>query len=200
MSNTLIYYVYAYINKKTGKPYYIGKGKEGRAYETNRRVSLPKDRTKIVFLETNLTELGALSIERRLIKWWGRKDNGTGILLNLTDGGDGVSGFSHSEETKRKLSEIASKRRRGPPSAETIRKITDAQKGKKRKPTGPRSEEVKRKISESHKGKVMSEESKRKLSELNKGKVMSEETKRKISNSLLITSNNKKLTKSLQDK
>jgi len=93
-----MYYTYAYL-RLDGTPYYIGKGRGKRAYSDNHRIGLPSpDRIKI--LDYFDVEEDAINEEIRLIKHYGRKDKGNGILRNLTWGGDGSSQYLTEEEAR----------------------------------------------------------------------------------------------------
>ena len=100
------FYVYAFL-REDGSPYYVGKGTGNRAWCKRRTVPhRPVDSSRIIILKDTLTETEAFSEEIRLIRFHGRKDNGTGILRNLTDGGEGMS--NPSVETRAKQSEARS--------------------------------------------------------------------------------------------
>ena len=152
------YYTYAYL-REDRTPYYIGKGKGDRVYKKGKgEVKPPKDQSRILFLKQNLTEEEAFKHEVYMIAVLGRKDLGTGILRNKTDGGDGPSGVIRSEETRRKYSE-AKKGESNPNygkshSEETRRKLSEARKGESNPNYGKSpSEETRRKKSEAMKGK-----------------------------------------------
>jgi len=104
--------VYQHRRKDTGKIFYIGIGNKRRAYRTDSR---NKYWTNI----TNKTEYDieiiyeldtweqACVIEIMLIEKYGRKGiEKYGILSNRTKGGDGILGLKHTEETKKKLSNL----------------------------------------------------------------------------------------------
>lgn len=98
-----LFYTYAYL-REDGTPYYIGKGKGRRAFKREHRLPVPP-RERILFLKRNLTEEEAFRHEIYMIAVLGRKDLGTGILRNLCDGGEGVSGRPVGEAEKQRRSE-----------------------------------------------------------------------------------------------
>lgn len=159
--NPYRFYVYAYL-REDGSPYYIGKGTGDRAYRKH-RTPQPKDRSRIKFLERNLSEVGALAIERRMISWYGRKDIGTGILRNMSDGGEvGIQGFKHTESTKQHLSKVHTGKTM---SEDCIRRRVLTRHGY------THSEETKQKIRATAVGRKLSEETKRKISLARKSKI-----------------------------
>jgi len=165
-----IYYVYAYLRSKdsatakAGTPYYIGKGKNNRINEDHRNAPVPTDKSFIQFLYTNLSEDMALFIETCLISDYGRKDIGTGILNNKTDGGEGLR--NPSKETREKMA--AAKRNE---SDETRKKRSIAAKNRERKPC---LEETKIKIGISNSGKKRDDKARELQSLAKKGKTWEE--------------------------
>jgi hypothetical protein len=164
------FYVYTY-SYPTGEHFYVGKGTGTRdkrhlrdAKTLDKAVSwcqkviksiLKKGKEPIIkrLIDKVDNEL-ACFIEQEYIAKHGRKDLGTGILVNCTDGGDGGHGFS--KETKKKLSD-------------KLKAVTCAtrfttgfipwNKG------GHHTEEAKEKNRQSKLGQTLSVESRKKLSE-----------------------------------
>ena len=104
MKTSKRYYTYAYL-RESKTPYYIGKGSGRRAYSKQRTITKPPIE-RIIILKNNLTEEEAFKHEIYMIAVFGRKDLGTGILLNKTDGGEGATNYS--EERKLKYSQMNS--------------------------------------------------------------------------------------------
>jgi len=167
MDNLNIFYVYIFrrpdnhdpFYKWLSCPFYVGKGCNGRinehrwefsAYKNGKEVqNIYKNRVINKLLKNgldyeeeyyaiNLTEEEAFALEIELIAFYGRENNGTGILTNMTDGGEGISGFSHLEESKQKISIKNRGRKR---TKETREKMSKSKTGV------PRSEETKQKLS-----------------------------------------------------
>lgn len=156
-----IYYVYAYL-REDGTPYYIGKGK-GNRYKKRHSIAIPPI-NRIQFIQENMLEEDALTLEKELILKYGRKNEGSGILRNSTVGGDGGD-TSNSEGYK---SWFNSQERR-----ELDKKTSERMK--KNNPMF--SEEVKK--------KVFTPELSEKISKANKGVPKSDEHKEKLRESSL---------------
>src|SRR5271163_4311442 len=93
--------LYKYI-RKDRSPYYIGIGDPDRPYAPHNHGGIelrPKDVNRIVIMETDLSFKKAKKLEIFWIALFGRKDNGTGILRNRTDGGEGTEGLKRTPES-----------------------------------------------------------------------------------------------------
>ena len=102
------YYLYRHI-KPNGETFYIGISSNlKRPYEKKARTILWKRIVnkygyEVQILKQDLSKEEACELEELLISWYGRIDIKTGILCNMTDGGEGV--LNKSLETKQKISE-----------------------------------------------------------------------------------------------
>lgn len=193
--------VYRHIRLDTGQPFYIGIGKNlARAYQQYKRTIywqriVNKYGYEVEILFDDLTHQEACEKEKEFIKLYGRENIKTGILVNLTDGGEGSIGYKATFETKLKIGQLSKGRVK---SIETIQKYKDTMKANNLWTT---SEEQKQKIRatligvkhtqeriensrKSHLGKKLSEEAKQKLRDYWKGKPkapFSDEHRRKLS-------------------
>lgn len=90
-----------YIGKGKGDRYLISKHLRGSHPHLNNKIrKLGITNIQIQFLHKHLSEADALKQETYWIRHIGRKDQGSGSLCNLTDGGETVK---FTEETRRKI-------------------------------------------------------------------------------------------------
>ena len=151
-----MFYTYAHYTPQ-GRLFYIGKGQRGRAFSFYQRGSHWNNvvdkygKPEAQILAHWETEKEALDHEVLLISCF--KDMGY-KLTNLTDGGEGSSGFKHSQESIAKIAKVKTEKPSKywlgkPRSQETKDKISKALMGVGR----PHTEEAKKKIALAHTGK-----------------------------------------------
>jgi hypothetical protein len=133
-----MFYTYLWL-REDGTPYYVGKGSGRRAYSKRGHRCSPPPKGRIIFYIAK-DEADALETEIALIWYYGRKNLGTGCLRNFTDGGEGVSGYKHTEEAKRNMGHGFSE--------ETLHKMSEAKKGK------PLTDKHKQNLREAQKGRL----------------------------------------------
>ena len=141
-----VYYVYKHIRLDNNTCFYIGKGKDGRKDVPNRNPThdsiCDRHGYKVVIFKDKLNEAEAFKLEEDLIRCYvfkmgygicikgymnNNNNNNNKFLTNRTFGGEGASGYKHSEESKRKNSESHKGKKQ---SEETKEKISEKMKGK----------------------------------------------------------------------
>jgi hypothetical protein len=157
--------VYQHRRRDTNEVFYIGIGKnESRAYKINNRNKhwihiADKIGWDVDILIEGISWEDACKIEKGMIADYGRKDLGTGQLVNMTDGGDGTVGYIPTEEAKQKNREWHQNK-----------KLT---------------EDHKKNIGIAGIGRFQSQQKRDKLKKANEGKITTPETSGKISSTLI---------------
>lgn len=169
------FYTYAHINLKTNKIFYIGKGKNKRYLDVNKRNKhwqgiVNKYGFKAIILAYWDTEKEAFDHEKLLIACF--KDIGCG-LANKTNGGEGTASLNLKQAALNRPKRIVSQSQKA--------KISDSLKGNKH------TDETKKKMSISALNRKpqnrppCKDETKILLSQKLKGRVVTEEWRKKIS-------------------
>ena len=141
------FYVYVHKRKDNDDVFYVGKGSSNRLlmkrkYNPYWQRIADKYGFYPEIVSNNLKEKEAFDLEIKLIKFYGREN-----LSNLTNGGEGTSGFSMPDEAKNKISKALS----GVPKKKRTKEHTENHANSIR--GVPLSEDHKMKISKSSKGK-----------------------------------------------
>lgn len=107
LRDNIMWYTYLHIAKDSGKPFYVGKGSGNRKTCLKGRSLFWKNTAKkhgwyADIVEEFDTEEEAFLSEVAMIQFYGRRNkDSNGILVNLSDGGEGISGYRFTEEQKR---------------------------------------------------------------------------------------------------
>lgn len=112
MTTDKVFHVYL-LEYPDGTPYYVGKGSSKRIKHSRRNIFANNITRKLAregyYILPRIvysgTESRCLALEINLIAHYGRRDNSTGILTNLTDGGEGGSGTHWTPEKLKNLSD-----------------------------------------------------------------------------------------------
>ena len=150
-----MYYTYGHYKADSKELFYIGKGKGNRSHEKDSRSTFWKNivtkhgYTVEIFARWE-SEQDAFIHEKFLIECFRDLTK----LCNLTDGGDGCSGYIWSDEQKAKLKLRIPPRLGAVLSEKTRKQIGLSQLGVAR---GPHSKEHSAKIALAHTGKVKSD-------------------------------------------
>ena len=167
--------IYAYFDKKDNSVVYVGKDSSIEKNKRHREHMYKSNYNKQAINRILQSNPNRYTYQ---VLVWNVKDQDTLTALeiqnirqlkpkfNFTDGGDGISGFRHSDETKEKIS--------------------------KSKIGFKHSEETKKKISKGNIGNIHSKETKQKMSKSHQGFRHTEETKRKLSKIMKVAHSNKK--------
>jgi len=105
-------YVYRHIRTDKNEPFYIGIGTDKRyyrAYSSRKRNPIwnnivNNSSYEVEIFMDDLTWEEACEKEKELISLYGRKNTNTGILANMTDGGEGTLNIKFSQERRKSIS------------------------------------------------------------------------------------------------
>lgn len=167
-----MYYTYAHYTADKSRLFYIGKGKKNRMYESDSRSQywhniVEKHGLHVELLSRWGTEQEAFIHEKFLISCFRELSE----ICNLTDGGEGCSGYVWTKEQKNKLKGRLPHNAGKQWSEDVKNKISKAQKNCAR---GSHSKEHSEKIAKALSGKVKSSKHLQKMSENGKlqGKIL----------------------------
>ncbi len=183
-------YVLAYPESMSGKVFYVGKGIRDRIDVHEREAHKGKKSPKCSIIRKIWRH--DEKVAKKILAYFATHEEACMYeialiffmdeLTNLTHGGDGSLGITHSEEARRKMSKSHKGRLGRPHSEEARQRLSESHKGKhpSEETRAKMREAQKGRVPPSAKGRIVSEETRQKQRESHKGQKHSEETRRKM--------------------